>query len=325
MKKVLLVVTIILLAVVAAGCHTQEYVTIEANQTAFLIPMRGDEAQQASFASEEMLAQAKVATKQVVVTRSKVKTGPSTWQYVNDTMLIIVDRTPITREWCNNTVGNDVGTSTNNQAIYAESKESIGFSVGINCSAQIYTEDDAVKFLYSYNTKSLEEIMDTEIRAFVEAEFVETCAEYTLTEILEHKAEIMEHVRIETTEYFAEKGITITVLGMKDGIEYDDPAVQAAINAEFTAERNAEAQAVENQREVDKAKADAEASRITAEAEADAVRIRAEAEAEANQMIAASLTDELLIMKKYEAWDGALPRISGDSESMIVIDENEVG
>ena len=54
----------------------------------------------------------------------------------------------------------DAILDTSNQAIYAESKESIGFSVGMNCSAQIYTEQDAVKFLYSYNNKSLADIMD---------------------------------------------------------------------------------------------------------------------------------------------------------------------
>ena len=178
--------------------------------------------------------------------------------------------------------------------------------------------------------------MDTEIRARVESAFVEKSAQYTMQEILERKGEIMEHVRSDVMSYFSERGITITVLGMKDGIEYDDASVQSSINAAFTAERNAEAQAVENQKAIDKAKADAEsmkakaaaeaeAMKIQAEAEAEAIRIRAEAEAEANRQIAASLTESLLEKIKYESWDGVLPKYSGSESSIIVIEEGDNG
>lgn len=332
-KRILFAAVLLIAAIAMVGCSTTKYVTIEANQTAFLIPMNGDVSAQASFESEELLANAKVAAKQVKITSSKVKTGPATYQYIQDAMLVIVDRTPVTREWSST---NGIGTSIVNQAIYAESKESIGFSVGINCSAQIYSEDDAVKFLYSYNSKSLSDIMDTEIRARVESAFVEKSAQYTMKEILERKGEIMEYVRNDVMSYFSERGITITVLGMKDGIEYDDAAVQASINAAFTAERNAEAQAVENQKAVDQAKAEAEATKakaaaeaesmkIRAEAEAESIRIKAEAEAEANHKIAASLTDQLLEQMKYEAWDGVLPKYSGSDSNLIVIEEEGNG
>jgi len=245
-----------------------------------------------------MLAEAKVAAKQVYITYSKRHLSPTdiigTW--VPDNMLVVVNRTPVTREWSE---GKDSGTSTVNQSISAESKESIGFSVGMNCSAQIYTENDAVKFLYSYNNKQLSEIMDTEIRARVEADFVEMCAKYTMNEILEKKAEIMEYVRKDVTEYFAERGITITVLGMKDGIEYDDASVQAAINKSFVAERNDEAQEIENQTKISKANA----------------------EAEANKIISESLTDRLIQQQMYEKWDGKLPTYVGGDASIPVLND----
>ena len=169
----------------------------------------------------------------------------------------------------------------------------------MNCSAQIYTENDAVKFLYSYNKKQLSEIMDTEIRARVEADFVEKCAKYTMNEILEKKAEIMDYVRKDVTEYFAERGITITVLGMKDGIEYDDASVQAAINKSFVAERNDEAQEIENQTKISKANA----------------------EAEANKIISESLTDRLIQQQMYEKWDGKLPTYVGGDASIPVLND----
>lgn len=163
-NKLLLLVLMIVIVCVFCGCSKKEVHTIEANQTAFLIPLKGNTANQASFESEELLGEAKVATKQVYITYSRERLGPLHREWVPDNMLIIVDRTPVTREWSE---AASVGTSSNNQAIYAESKESIGFSVGMNCSAQIYSEEDAVKFLYSYNNKTLADIMDSEIRARV--------------------------------------------------------------------------------------------------------------------------------------------------------------
>ena len=288
---------------------TPEFYTIEASQTAFLIPLVGDTTSQASFESEELLAQAKVATKEVQIPHRWVQTGRFGWQgeWRPSAKLIVVERTPETREWSS---AKDNGTSAKNQAIYAESKESIGFSVGMNCSAQIYTEDDAVKFLYSYNNKTLEQIMDSEIRARVESKFVEECAKYSLNEILVNKEQIMNTVREDVTNYFGDKGITITVLGMKDGIEYEDEAIQTAINEKFSSEQKLVTQENNNKVIVSKAEAEAEAQRIAAEAEADA-----------NKKIAESLTSELIEKQKIEKWKGDVPQVQGSATPIINMSE----
>lgn len=287
---------------------TPEFYEISASQTAFLIPLVGDTEDQASFASEELLAKAMVATKEVQIPHRWVQTGRRSWQgeWRPSAKLIVVERTPETREWSSE---KESGTSSKNQAIYAESSESIGFSVGMNCSAQIYTEDDAVKFLYSYNNKTLEEIMDSEIRARVESKFVEECGKYTLNEILVNKDTIMDAVREDVTTYFGDKGITITVLGMKDGIEYDDPEIQEAINEKFSSEQNIITQENNNQVTISKA-----------EAEAEAKLIEAEAEAEANRRIAESLTPELIEQQKIEKWNGDVPQVQGSGTPIISIE-----
>lgn len=284
-----------------------EFVTIEASQTAFLIPLVGDTTEQASFQSEELLAQALVATKEIQIPHRWVQTGRWDWigEWRSTMKLVVVDRTPVTREW---NASKSSGTSSMNQAIYAESAESIGFSVGMNCSAQIYTETDAIKFLYSYNNKSLSEIMDTEIRARIESNFVEECAKFSLNEILSNKDKIMNTVRDEVIEYFSERGITITVLGMKDGIEYDDPTIQQSINDKFSSEQLLVTQ--ENNNKVILSKA---------EAEAQAIIIAAEAEAEANELLAKSITDEILEQMYYEKWNGELPTVYGSQDTLMQI------
>lgn len=300
MKKIIsLLLVLIMCCTMFTGCRKPydkpEFVTIEPHQTAFLIPLIGDTGNQASFESEELLMEAKVAAKEIQIPHRWVQTGRKHWQgEYRDTMaLIIVDRSPVTREWSST---DGVGTSAVNQAIYAESSESIGFSAGMNCSAQIYSEEDAVKFLYCYNNKPLSEIMDSEIRARVESKFVEECASRTLNEILTEKEDIMKSVREDVTTYFEERGITITVLGMKDGLEYDDTTIQKSINDKFSSEMKLTTQENENQRIISEA----------------------EAKAEANRILSESLTDEVLKQQYYEKWDGKLPSVMADSNGIII-------
>lgn len=302
MKKIIAVLlTLVMCLTLFTGCvkpyDKPEFVTIEPHQTAFLIPLIGDTTKQASFESEEMLMQAKVSTKEIQIPHRWVQTGRMRWagEYRDTMALIVVDRSPVTREWSSS---KDVGTSVANQAIYAESSESIGFSAGMNCSAQIYSEQDAVKFLYCYNNKPLNEIMDTEIRARVESRFVEECASRTLNEILLGKENIMNAVRDDVTAYFAERGITITVLGMKDGLEYDDATIQKSINDKFSSEMKLTTQKNENERIISEAEAVAEANRILSE----------------------SLTDEVLKQQMYEKWDGKLPEVMTGSDNGIIVD-----
>ncbi len=300
-KMIALVLMLVLVGTCLCGCvrpyDKPEFVTIEPHQTAFLIPLIGDTTNQASFESEDMLMQAKVAAKEIQIPHRWVQTGRRSWkgEWRATMALIVVDRSPVTREWSST---KDIGTSAVNQAIYAESSESIGFSAGMNCSAQIYSENDAVKFLYCYNNKPLSEIMDTEIRARVESKFVEECASRTLNEILVQKEEIMKAVRDDVVNYFAEHGITITVLGMKDGLEYDDTTIQKSINDKFSSEMKLTTQENENRRIISEA----------------------EAKAEANRILSESITNEILKQQYYEKWDGKLPNVMTGTDNGIIID-----
>ena len=322
MKRVAALGLAVTIATSATGCglikpyDKPELVTIEASEVAFLIPLVGDTEDQVSFQSEALLAKAMIATKEITIQHRWIKTGrlPGDGKWIPTHKLITVDRKPVNREW--NSM-KDSGTSKKNQAIYAESKESIGFSVGMNCSCQIDNEEDAIKFLYSYNTDPLSKIMDKQIRSKVESAFVETCARYSMDEILEKKDEIMKSIRDEIVPYFKERGITITNLGMKDGIKYDDPEIQKTINEKFSSAQRVITQSNENDVKISKA-----------EAEAQAKIIKAEAEAEANRIIAESLTDSFIEYNKTnkytEKWDGSVPKVSTGSDANMIMDIGNV-
>ena len=114
-----------------------------------------------------------------------------------------------------------------------------------------------------------------------------------------------------------------------NNMDFED-SYNEAINQKNLASKQAEAQAIQNQIEIDKATKDAETQRIAAEAqataetakaqgEADAIRIKAEAEAEANRKLSESLTDNVLRNKLYDKWNGERPEVSNDSAPLVSI------
>ena len=78
-KLITLLLVIVMACTLFTGCvkpyDKPEFVTIEPHQTAFLISLIGDTTNQASFESEEMLMQAKVAAKEIQIPHRWVQTG----------------------------------------------------------------------------------------------------------------------------------------------------------------------------------------------------------------------------------------------------------
>ena len=317
-KLLIITVFIIIMCCGLVSCRkpydVPEFITIEPSQTAFLIPLIGDSSNQASFESEELLLQAKVATKEIQIPHRWVQTGRRHWrgEYRASATLIVVERKPVSRSW----ESGDSTASSANKAVFGETADAIGIYVGMNCTAMI-EEKDAAKFLYRYNNTPLETIIDTDIKKMVEDEFNRATSQFKSTELHTNKSVIVETVKTNVTNYFKEYGITITVLGIKEGFSFENPEIQEALDAKFASEQDLVIQQNKNEAELAKAEAEAEARLISARAEAEALRIAAEAEAEANAKITASLTDEILKKMYYDVWDGKLPTVVGSQDYII--------
>ena len=103
-----------------------------------------------------------------------------------------------------------------------------------------------------------------------------------------------------------------------------DESYNEAIASKQKATLEAEQQAIENQKAIDKALADAQVKKTQAEAEAEAERIRAQGQADANRTLQESLSKEVLEYEKLQKWDGALPKFVGSGEGAgIMIDLTE--
>lgn len=97
-----------------------------------------------------------------------------------------------------------------------------------------------------------------------------------------------------------------------------EAAYNNAIQAKsIAAQEQAKAEIV-NQTAIAKAEADKAVAVLNAEAEAEKVRIAAQAQADANRTIQESLTQDLIELKKIEAWDGKLPRVTGSGVNTLL-------
>lgn len=118
-------------------------------------------------------------------------------------------------------------------------------------------------------------------------------------------------------EKYGESTIIINkvVIGNAD---FED-SYNAAIADKQKAQLEAERQAIENQRAIEKAEADAKVKETNAAAEAKAKLIAAEAEAEANRLLEESLTERILEEIWIEKWNGQLPHyMMGDGTNLMV-------
>jgi hypothetical protein len=226
------------------------------NESAFWLPDVGDnKSTQTQFGSEQYLRENKVAAKRFTIPHSKLPgSGYFSNKWVPAGRLIIVDRTPFSREW----VHGERGTSKNDESFPCQSKEGLDISVGMSIGTSV-AEDSAAKFLYHfgvkppagdrtkpevifqsvYNGKSLAEAMDGPVRNKVQSL---VCSEFTSRTFDEDNAQatvILKEVETQVKTYLDGVGITLDYIGWADTFSFD-PVVQGAVNRRYVAMRDKE-------------------------------------------------------------------------------------
>ncbi len=307
-----------------------EYVEIDTSETGFLIPLEGDGSEQVKFQSEDYLKTRKVAVKRVQITHRWSQEGrlPNAGRWIPTVRLVKVNRSPVTREWVTaQTTVSGGAIQRSDKAIWIESADSVGFSMGFTCTAFI-PEEEASRFLYWYPSGSLTDVMDREVRARIQQAAAEVAAKYPLDSLRSRKQEIADAVKLAVTNFFATRGVTVTTVGMFGGMTYENPEIQKAIDGTFiaqqlkvVAEAKFEAQKKENERLELEAQGSAEKARREALGLADARKTAAAAEAEAIRVINSAAMEAqqnplLLQLKslevekaRIEKWDGRYPQM----------------
>jgi hypothetical protein len=226
------------------------------NESAFFIPDIGaNKESQTQFGSEEYLQEQKIPAKRFVVPHAKLP--GSAWisnYYVPTGRLIIVDRTPYSREWVSQA---HRGTSTTDQSFPCQSKEGLDVTVGIAIGAAVF-EKDAARFLYRFGVKppsgdrnkpeviftsvyygrSLTEVMDGPVRSKIQALVCGEMSKRNFDQINADASPIMDAIQVKVKDYMATVGVTLDHIGWADTFTFDK-AIQDVVNRTYIAGKEA--------------------------------------------------------------------------------------
>lgn len=235
MRNLVLVLMVALMSIGCGPALVEKYQEIKPNQTAFVIPLEGaNKSNQGKFDSEDYLNEMKVAAKRINIPQRKKDVGRMwfSYEWIPTIMIITVDRSPQTVKWVK-----DEFEATDEDAIKVESLDSIGFYPGVNITASI-NEENTAKFLYSYPSKNLKIVLNTNVRSKVQEVLSREFGKYSLDQCRARKSDIMEIVFKEVSEHFLEYGVTIDMLGLAGGLEYANPQIQQVIDDAFVAQNS---------------------------------------------------------------------------------------
>ena len=191
------------------------------------------------------------------------------------------------------------GDSPDDDSFTASSSEGKSMTLELTYTYQ-YKQNSVADVFTRFKGQSGKEVRDSFIKPNIVSWTKEIVANYKVSDILgSERANINSAVSDYLAKKFEPYGITISNVSLIN-IDVDKDTMKA-INAKIKAQQDAETQAIQNQTNIDKAKADAEAEVTKAKGDADANVIAAQAEADANAKINSSITDQLIRMKEAEA------------------------
>lgn len=284
-----------------AGCgpfKVEKIEEIEPNETAFLINLEDVQGKsvQDALASPEQLEPKKIANKRVNLEQRVQKTGRFwfSYQWLPTQRVLRVNRKPVTREW---TPESGQGKGKLDQAIYVESEDSIGFGVAINITVSVQ-ERDAALYICSFGEKPLETVLDENIRGFVQTILSDEFGKKPLMDCIKTKKEVSELLLSKTKETFSEKGVTVEYMGLAEGLTFENPKIQEALDKKFTAEMDAITAKQELAAQEDKNKKTLSIAKAEQEAAAEFEK------SQESQVAMKRLKIEQSIVEK---WDGSFP------------------
>lgn len=227
------------------------------NESAFYVPDVGDnKTGQAAFGSLAYYEQNKIAAKRFSVPHVKLdNSGAWSNYYVPAGRLIIVDRTPQSREWVK---AAHRGTSAGDQSFPCQSKEGLDITVGIAIGVSV-AEGDAPKFLYRFGVeppagdrkqpevvfqsvfygRSLAKVTDGPVRNKVQSVVCDEITSKTLDDANAQAPSIMKSIEGKAKAYLAEYGVTLDYIGWADTFEFGEK-IQGALDRRYVSVKEAE-------------------------------------------------------------------------------------
>ncbi|MEZ4708779.1 MAG: SPFH domain-containing protein [Caldilineaceae bacterium] len=221
------------------------------------------------------------------------------------------------------------GQVTGDDSIKVQSSEGQQINLDVVIQYQVI-KDEGGALYEDWGGAPINVVEERVVRQYTRSQVPVIAARYGWEEITASKrGEIAAQVATALDEEFARRHLELVSFGIR---EVHLPAsLQEALDHKIQAQQQAEQQQYQLAQakvraEQDRVEAEGRASAMQAEAQGDAqaIRIRAEAQAAANQLLATSLTPELIRYQQMQRWDGKLPMFQGGAPVTPLVDAREL-
>lgn len=219
-----------------------------------------------------------------------------------------------------------VGWTSNNKnsgAFQFQSKEGLSLSANVSMS---YTLDESkISILFQTYRRGIDEITDTYLYNTVR----DTMVQFASSRIAENlygegKTEFISDVTESIKKRLAPVGINIDYIAIVGNVWLPaqvKQAIDAKVQAgQVAAQRETEVATAraEAEKAVAKAEGEARSRKAIADANAYAIIKEAEAQKKANELLASSITPDLIEYNRTRKWDGKLPQVTGTPMNMMM-------
>ncbi len=193
---------------------------------------------------------------------------------------------------------------------------SVNFSVDRETSQELYRNVGA-----HYYTTVVEPRINEDLRSIF--------SKYSADSLIASREILSEEIKALLSPEMKAFGIEVMSISIEnmdftdvftDAVEKKQVAEQSRLQAQIEQNQKTMEESAEAERNVIAAEAAAKVARIDADAKAYAVEVQAKAEAEANDLIAKSITDELITYNETNRWNGVLPQFYGADGMLPILD-----
>lgn len=189
-----------------------------------------------------------------------------------------------------------------------------GSRVNVDVGASYTILADKVPHIFVKHRQTLDHITHNYLRNKVRDAINKHSAEYSTIDALGKKSqELLQKARKELCDDLEGDGFVIDTLSFISAPEPEDPSVKQSISQVI----NSTQLALQAENKVQQIKAEAEQEIAKAEGKAQSILLEAKAQAEANEILAKSLTPDLVRYKMIEVWDGKAPQVMGGDSQLL--------
>ena len=217
------------------------------------------------------------------------------------------------------------GQVTGDDSIKVQSSEGQQINLDVVIQYQVI-KDEGGALYEDWGGAPINVVEERVVRQYTRSQVPVVAARYGWEAITASKrGEIASQIATSLTEEFARRHLELVSFGIRE--VHLPNSLQEALDHKIQAQQQAEQQQYQLAQakvraEQDRVEAEGRAAAMQAEAEGDAqaIRIRAEAQAGANQLLATSLTPDLIRYQQLQRWDGKLTIFQGGNQVTPLVD-----